>query len=329
MSTIAPGELYEVAGAADPETIMSANLAILTRWLFEFEPSYQNGAATTLNSAPTSGAHTVDELWRDAIGGLWVCTAGGSPGTWKQLLPAVVDARPTVATGYQIIRRDDGWRREYYDGAAWQVVGLDLIHNLAASAAPAVGDDDADGYLPGSLWVDTTADRAYVCLDASTGAAVWVEVTNLVSAVASQGEAEAGTATDRAMTPERTQQAINYDARPLILIVGDESTALTTGVAKLTFRMPFAATLVAVRASVTTAPTDADLIVDINEAGSTVLSGKLTIDAGAKTSVGSASPAVISDSALADDAEITIDIDQIGSTVAGAGLKVTLFVRKA
>jgi hypothetical protein len=43
-----------------------------------------------------------------------------------------------------------------------------------------------------------------------------------------------------------------------------------------------------------------------------------------KTSTTAATPAVISDSAIADDAELTIDIDQIGSTIAGAGLKITL-----
>jgi hypothetical protein len=83
-------------------------------------------------------------------------------------------------------------------------------------------------------------------------------------------------------------------------------------------------TLTAVRASVTTAPTDAVLTVDINEGGTTILSTKLTIDATEKTSTTAATAAVISDSALADDAEITIDIDQVGSTVAGAGLKVAL-----
>jgi hypothetical protein len=106
--------------------------------------------------------------------------------------------------------------------------------------------------------------------------------------------------------------------------VSDESTALTTGTAKITFRLPFALTLTAVRASVNTAPTGSTLIVDINEGGASVLSTKLSIDAGEKTSVTAASPAVISDSALADDAEITIDIDQIGSTIAGKGLKVYL-----
>lgn len=109
----------------------------------------------------------------------------------------------------------------------------------------------------------------------------------------------------------------------------DETTALTTGTAKVTFRMPYAMTVTAVRANVNTAPTGANLIVDINEGGVSILSTKLSIDAGEKTSTTAATPAVISDSALADDAEITIDIDQVGSTVAGAGLKVTLIGTKA
>lgn len=104
----------------------------------------------------------------------------------------------------------------------------------------------------------------------------------------------------------------------------DEATPLTTGAAKVTFRMPFGFTLTGVRASVTTAPTGSVLTVDINEGGASILSTKLTIDDSEKTSVTAATPAVISDTALADDAEITIDIDTVGSTVAGAGLKVCL-----
>jgi outer membrane protein assembly factor BamB len=49
--------------------------------------------------------------------------------------------------------------------------------NLAASAAPAVTDDGVAGYAVGSVWIDTTADKGYVCVDASTGAAVWIETT--------------------------------------------------------------------------------------------------------------------------------------------------------
>jgi len=113
------------------------------------------------------------------------------------------------------------------------------------------------------------------------------------------------------------------------LAISDETTSLTTGTAKVTFRMPCAVTLTAVRASVTTAPTGSTLVVDINEAGASILSTKLSIDASEKTSTTAATPPVISDSALADDAEMTIDIDQIGSTIAGTGLKVTLIGTRA
>lgn len=104
----------------------------------------------------------------------------------------------------------------------------------------------------------------------------------------------------------------------------DETTALTSGTAKVTFRMPYAMTLTAVRASLTTAQASGSIFtVDINEGGTTILSTKLTIDNTEKTSTTAATPAVISDSSLADDAEITIDIDQIGTSGA-TGLKVYL-----
>jgi hypothetical protein len=108
------------------------------------------------------------------------------------------------------------------------------------------------------------------------------------------------------------------------LAVSDETTALTAGNGKLTFRMPYALTLTGVRASVGTAPTGSTIIVDINEGGTSILSTKLSIDASEKTSTTAATAAVISDTALADDAEITVDIDQVGSTIAGAGLKIWL-----
>ncbi len=116
-------------------------------------------------------------------------------------------------------------------------------------------------------------------------------------------------------------------ARPLILDVLDESTALTAATHK-TFRAPFAMEITAVRASVTTAPTNGTVQVDINEDGVSILSTVIEIDATEKTSTTAATPAVISDGVIADDAEITIDVDAVGGTVAGAGLKVVLFYKR-
>ena len=110
-----------------------------------------------------------------------------------------------------------------------------------------------------------------------------------------------------------------------IVAASDETTALTAATDVATFRMPYAFTVTAVRASLTTAGTGANLVtVDIHETGTTILSTKITIDATETTSVTAATAPVISDAALANDAEMTIDIDQIDSGGVSAGLKVTL-----
>lgn len=110
----------------------------------------------------------------------------------------------------------------------------------------------------------------------------------------------------------------------ITVAASDENTALTTGTAKVTFRMPYAMTVTFVRASLTTSQSAGSLLtVDVNDSGTTILSTKLTFDNGEKTTTTAATPAVISDSALADDAEITVDIDTVGTSGA-SGLKVTL-----
>ena len=114
----------------------------------------------------------------------------------------------------------------------------------------------------------------------------------------------------------------------IIVALSDETTNLAAGTAKASFHMPYAMTLSKVKASVNTAPTGSVLTVDINEAGTTILSTKLTIDAGEFTSDTAATAAVISDAALADNALITFDIDGVGSSATGKGLKVTLYGKR-
>ena len=110
----------------------------------------------------------------------------------------------------------------------------------------------------------------------------------------------------------------------IIIGASDETTDLEVGTAKTTFRIPWTGNITAVRASLTTAPTGANFIVDINKGGASILGDKITIEAGDKTSRDAADQPTIITAGVTDDDEYTIDIDQIGSTVAGAGLKVTI-----
>ena len=124
---------------------------------------------------------------------------------------------------------------------------------------------------------------------------------------------------------ERDSDTPEEDVESFIAAASDETTALTAGTDKVTFRMPYAFTLTSVTASLTTAGTGVNLVtVDIHESGTTILSTKITIDATETTSTTAATPPVISDTALASDAEMTVDIDQIDSGGVSAGLKVTL-----
>lgn len=109
------------------------------------------------------------------------------------------------------------------------------------------------------------------------------------------------------------------------LAVSDETTPLTTGTAKVTFRMPYKFKLTEVRASLTTVgSTSGVTTIDINANGASILLPKLTIDYGEKTSTTAATAAIITTSTLNDDEEITIDIDGLSGGATEAGLKIYL-----
>lgn len=82
-----------------------------------------------------------------------------------------------------------------------------------------------------------------------------------------------------------------------------------------------AITVKAVGAYCDTAGTTGTFTVDINEAGVSILSTKITVDSTEKSSETAATAPVISDSAIAADAIVTFDIDAI-QTTAAKGLKV-------
>lgn len=112
-------------------------------------------------------------------------------------------------------------------------------------------------------------------------------------------------------------------ARPAFGAPG--SLAVTTGLSPFPIDGP--ATILSVQAAVNTAPTGADLIVDVNKNGTTIYTTQANrpkILDGAKVSAVSTDPDVTT---LAAGDVLTVDIDQIGSTVAGSDLVVAVRYR--
>ncbi|MCW5699286.1 MAG: hypothetical protein KIT00_05555, partial [Rhodospirillales bacterium] len=66
-------------------------------------------------------------------------------------------------------------------GVTKSQVGLGNVENtktnFSATTAPTATDDTTAGYSVGSLWADTFGDKAYICFNAATGAAIWVDIT--------------------------------------------------------------------------------------------------------------------------------------------------------
>lgn len=109
----------------------------------------------------------------------------------------------------------------------------------------------------------------------------------------------------------------------LCVAASDETTSITTGTAKVTFRMPYAFTLTNIRGSLNTVSSSGSPIIDVNEAGTTLMTAnKVLIDVSELTSVTAVTAVTLTDTSLADDASMTIDVDTAGT--GAKGLKICL-----
>lgn len=242
---------------------------------------------------------------------------------------------------------EDGWKDDQDLGllklsVLVQARALDKV--AAEPGAPTLGDvvllDETHATHPNEIavWDGETGAEAWVYFAPNEGWSIYIESLTEYQQFDGAEWVSAGSATafpdftgeaGKFLRVNATEDGVEWaDAasgavtESLVIAIGDETTAITAGTAKVTFRMPYAFTLTSVRASLTVASSSGDPTVDINESGASILSTKLSIDSGEKTSTTATTAAVISDASLADDAEITIDIDTAGT--GAAGLKVYL-----
>ena len=179
-------------------------------------------------------------------------------------------------------------------------------------------------FAPGSIDGAKIADDSLTSQQIATGAIGNSELGTNAVGTSNVQDASLTTAKYVDASVTKAKQAIDAKTEAIVITIGSESGAVSTGTGKISFRMPYAFTVTAVRASLRTAQASGSILtIDINETSTSILSTLLTIDNTETTSATAAVPPVISDASIANDAVITIDVDQIGDGTA-AGLKVTI-----
>jgi hypothetical protein len=122
----------------------------------------------------------------------------------------------------------------------------------------------------------------------------------------------------------------SLDTMCMVIACSDETSDLTQGTAKVTFRAPFKMKVVDVRLNVNTAPAGQDIVVEIKNAGNNIFTTNPNIDPSLLTSVTSTPAPVLSSTHqnIDSDAEVKIDIALVGTSTPGKGLKVHIYYIK-
>ena len=243
------------------------------------------------NTFPSSGGSGVS----GAIlkGDIWTISVSGSLGgvavTPGDLVRALIDAPSTTPANWVITENNFGYVAENSANKTNTITGNETSNSLYASIKGIVD------------WLTSAKIKSILGISTLSGSNTGDETTATL------------------------KTKIDVE---LAYALSDETSNLTVG-NLISFRVPFAIILSEIRISVNDAPTVSSLIVDVKEAGVSIFSTLLSIDATELTSVTAATPAVISDVNLADDALITVSTTQIGSGNSGKGLKILFKGKKS
>jgi len=226
---------------------------------------------------------------------------------------------PEGATAYSTDDNMPGW----YDGAAWVwgAGGASALDDLTDVNAPAPGDGQALVWdAGGGEWI--AADVAGGTIDASAVTFTPLDDSHWAGTL---DPGNTDDALDQLASRLADLEASLTMMRQTIFTVAGNIT-LGGGVLRIDNALGVTETISKVLLRITTAPTGADLIVDIHKDGVTIFTDqnhRPRIAAGAYTGF----TTDIDVSAWADGSYLTCEIDQIGSTITGANLVVSVLHR--
>ena len=272
---------------------------------------------SSITSKPTTiSGYGITDAFDGAYGSLSGVPSTFTPSSHTHTF-ASLTSKPTTISGYGIT--------DAFDGAYGSLSGRPTIpsgNQIIDWTANGAGTIHASNYT------NTTYSKASFDLD---------HLFTLVGATADTSEnmgAYTSTSVPANQTIRQNIEALSTRKENIIVACSDETSDLTTGTGKVTFRMPYAMQITEVRASLTTATASGIVTVDIHLNGTSIFAStdgnhqRITIDAGERTSTTAATAYNFVNSAsfvtFGDDAEVRVDLDAVGTEGTGKGLKVTL-----
>jgi hypothetical protein len=218
------------------------------------------------------------------------------------------------------------------NGAAWSAVG-------GSGGGPTLSDTAPGSPTAGQLWYETDTGILYVYYDS-----FWIEVGGAaVGGFVVSDTAPTSPVSGMGWFKSDTGQSYVYVSSAWVEMAGGptgpigQSTkewtktgTLTTTTGSLAFPLPFDGTILGISARVTTAPTGASILLDVNKNGTTIFTTQANRPAIVASALATATEVQNMDitTFVAGD-YLTIDIDQIGSTIAGSNLTVVVRYRDA
>jgi hypothetical protein len=136
------------------------------------DAEYSPTIAASEESIRTQVDDSIQEVY-DIVDEAKLDKTGNLLGTWQGLQPT--QAEPGLSAKVNAHLADDV--QVTNEGQTEPPHGLSK-NNVDATVDPIATNDSSEGYSVNSIWINTTDDKAFICVDATQGAAVWKNISD-------------------------------------------------------------------------------------------------------------------------------------------------------